>query len=92
MELNDEGKNWLVAMLKSHIVTVTFTKKNGEERIMSCTLKPEYFSQDKYQSDLTEDTKLDKTNCTVWDVNAQGWRSFLWTNVKHIEFTHGETQ
>lgn len=92
MELNDEGKNWLVAMLKSNIVTVTFTKRNGDERIMECTLKPEYFAQDKYQSDSTEDTKLDKTNCTVWDVNAQGWRSFLWTNVKRIEFTHGEAQ
>lgn len=86
-ENSPEGKDWLVGVLRENIVTVTFTKKNGEERIMSCTLKPEYFAQDKYQSDLTEDTKLAKTNCTVWDVNAQGWRSFLWSNIKHIDFT-----
>lgn len=81
-----EGRDWLLSMLRENVITVAFTKKNGEERIMQCTLNPEHFAQDKYRSDLREDTKLDRTNCTVWDVNAQGWRSFIWTNIKHIEF------
>lgn len=89
MELDRE---WLLDHLRNDIVTVTFTKKNGDERIMRCTLKPEYFAQDKYKTELTEDIKLDRTNCTVWDVTAQGWRSFLWANIKHIELSHGEAQ
>lgn len=86
-ENSPEGRDWLLSLLRKNIITVTFTKKNGEDRIMQCTLDPEYFAQDKYRSDLTEDTKLDRTNCTVWDVNAQGWRSFIWTNIKQIDFT-----
>jgi len=23
--------------------------------------------------------------CSVWDVNAQGWRSFRWDNVVEVE-------
>ena len=82
-----EGRDWVLSMLRENVISVAFTKKNGEERIMQCTLNPKHFAQDKYRSDLTEDTKLDRTNCTVWDINAQGWRSFIWTNIKHIDIT-----
>ena len=33
--------SWLKDMLKMGPVTVTFTKKDGSERIMECTLQPE---------------------------------------------------
>jgi len=35
-------KENLVDMLRNNIVTVTFTKVNGDERVMQCTLLPEY--------------------------------------------------
>lgn len=78
----------LISQLRSQILTVTFTKKNGETRRMTCTLQPEYFSSDKYNNVLTENT--DRSNCTVWDINAQGWRSFLWDNITLIQ--SGDTQ
>ena len=31
-------KNWLLSLLRSEVVDITFTKKDGSERIMKCTL------------------------------------------------------
>ena len=31
-------KEWLLSLLRSEIVELTFTKKDGTERIMKCTL------------------------------------------------------
>jgi len=35
----EEKRNELVGILKSNICNVTFTKVNGEQRTMPCTLK-----------------------------------------------------
>ena len=32
------------------------------------------------------DIQSDKV-CNVWDVNAKGWRSFRWANIKQIDFS-----
>jgi len=31
-------KDWLLGLLRSQIVDITFTKKDGSERILKCTL------------------------------------------------------
>jgi len=81
---NIEGRKWLVDMLKAGPARVIFTKKDGTERIMNCTLN----------SGLTEDfeKKTDRVKepnpevCPVYDLDAKGWRSFRFDSVKAVEF------
>jgi len=71
----------LLTILKQGIALVTFTKLNGDERIMTCTKSFDVIPEQHHpRSDK-------KTNGTinVWDVNAQGWRSFRYDRVKKVE-------
>ena len=77
--LSEAEKQNLTEQLQNNVVVVEFTKKNGEFRKMSCTLKPDMIPT----VPVSESTrKQPTTNCSVWDVEAQGWRSFIWDNVQ----------
>jgi len=85
-----EGRDWLRGLLKEQNVTVTFKKINGDERIMTCTLKegviPAPVAKDE---EVNRNRQVKDEVQVVWDVNAKGWRSFKWVNVKQIDFTLG---
>lgn len=77
---------WIVSMLKMGGVKVTFTKKDGTERTMNCTLKPEQLPE----MPVTENKKVRKVNpdvLAVYDLDANGWRSFVIKSVKRVELT-----
>lgn len=69
----------MVQQLKSHVCEVTFTKVNGDERVMTCTLMESHLpvTQSENQSGARSNTAI-----SVWDVNAEGWRSFRVGNVQ----------
>ena len=74
--------------LRSKIMEVTFTKKDGEQRIMTCTLVTEAIPIDKRPKPLAEgeEPKPVKEHLqSVWDIKAEGWRSFIWTNVTSVK-------
>ena len=77
---------WLLDMLKSHTITVTFTKKDGTERVMDCTLNPTIVPQ-KVTLTENKERKKSEANIPVYDVQAKGWRSFVIKSVKNIRFT-----
>lgn len=75
----------LVDMLRHNIVTVTFTKVNGDERVMKCTLRSELIPNAPTQNgELVVEQKQTSNNVSVWDVDASGWRSFRVASVKSI--------
>jgi len=83
-----EAKDWLKGLLHDGDVVVTFNKLNGDERVMTCTLK-EGVIPPATKEDPASQKKVRKVNeevCVVYDVNAKGWRSFRWDKVKKIEF------
>ena len=85
-----EGRDWLLGLLRKGEAVVTFTKKNGEERKMTSTLNFDLIPKEFHpKTQVTEDKKEDKepTSIAVYDLNAKGWRSFLWANVKQVEFS-----
>ena len=64
-------------VLRSGVCEVVFTKANGDERQMVCTLHPSFLPEieesdnpDKKSSNETDDV------ITVWDTEADGWRRF----------------
>ena len=83
-----EGRLWLKTILKEQEVIITFTKVNGEERVMTCTLN-EAIVPPTVRTETTKPKAEVDSVCSVWDVTAQGWRSFRWSNVKQVQFDLG---
>lgn len=80
---------WLKDMLNIGPVNLTFTKKDGTERIMECTLNPKLLppavvvtedAEPKRKKTANEDTMA------VYDLEAKGWRSFTIRSVKRVVF------
>ena len=83
-----EGREWLRGLLHSEEVTITFTKKDGTEREMLCTLKIDNIPSEKAPKNSGK-AQSDES-IAVFDLDKQDWRSFRWDSVKKIEFTMGE--
>ena len=84
--MNEDQKTEILGNLKTGEVVVTFTKVNGDKRVMTCTLNEAVLPPAKKDEPLTQ-KKVRAINpevCSVWDVNAQGWRSFRWDNVVEV--------
>lgn len=79
-------KEWLRKILIDDVVEVTFTKVNGEQRVMKCTLQEQFLPA---QVDLEEaiQNKKEKSdlNMSVWDIEAKGWRSFRIENLISVK-------
>lgn len=70
--------------LRETICKVSFTKANGENRVMHCTLNESMLPE---QIDLEEAVQKKKPNpdvLAVWDVENNGWRSFRWDSLKEF--------
>ncbi len=66
---------------------VTFNKKDGEERIMDCTLRPRDVVP--YEKKTDRPAKVVKENILpVWDLTANAWRSFDVDRVTNFEMLH----
>lgn len=78
-------RDWLVSHLKMGPVTVTFNKKDGEQRVMNCSLQPELLPPMPVKESTTA-KKENLNNLSVYDLTAQGWRSFIVKNVTNISF------
>jgi len=86
-----EFREWFIGVLRSNSVkdvTVTFTKQDGTDRTMRCTLVESHIPTDKLPKGTgiahTEDVQR------VFDVDLQAWRSFKWASVKNVKFDIGE--
>ena len=66
--------------LKDSIVTVTFTKKNGELRKMTCTLLEDYLPPLEGSS-----AKRNPSVMPVWDLEKDAWRSFRIDSIIEVE-------
>lgn len=75
----------MIKELQAGTKVVTFTKVNGEQRVMTCTLDanlipdPIEIKADKSPKPVNEEV------LPVWDVNANGWRSFRIDSVVSFE-------
>lgn len=79
------AKDQIEALLAKSVVTVTFKKVNGDLRIMDCTTNMQFVPPSAWPSNgKSEVSNSDKT-IRVYDVKAEGWRSFLVENVIRVE-------
>ena len=78
-------RKWLISHLKYGPVTVYFTKKDGTERKMDCTLKEENIVQ--YEKKTERVKTLNEETCPVFDLEKNEWRSFRYDTLTKVEFT-----
>ena len=71
----------LVDRLKQSVVNVVFTKADGSERTMNCTLKLENIPEDQHPKGTI---KSESDQIRVFDTDIQEWRSFNFGSVKNV--------
>jgi hypothetical protein len=74
----------LHTLLKNGVITVEFTKVDGTNRVMKCTLNSAYLPE------VTQGlghimSEADSARFVVWDVEIQDWRAFRVENVKSVK-------
>lgn len=82
----EKFRDWLKGMLQVGEATVTFTKKDGTERVMRCSLSP----NDLPPIELKEGKKERKQptdSLAVYDLDAKDWRSFIIKSIKSVNIT-----
>lgn len=84
-DIRKQIRTEMIKELQTGTKVVTFTKVNGEQRVMTCTLDanlipdPIEIKADKSPKPVNEEV------LPVWDVNANGWRSFRIDSVVSFE-------
>lgn len=78
-QMIDELKSYLI----SGVVSVTFTKKDGSERIMRCTVNEQNIPGELLPKGTG--TKVTTEVQKVFDLEAQAWRSFRLDSVKTFQ-------
>lgn len=88
----EEFKTWTLGLLHDENIKsglrVTFTKKDGSERKMYCTLVESRIPADKRPKSVSESEVTSTTGSAVrvFDTEVGEWRSFRWDSVKQVEF------
>jgi hypothetical protein len=91
MTLNEKDFKLFKKWLKSHLafgpVTVTFTKKDGTERVMKCTTNPTYIMfKDPAVLESKKERKINDDVMPVYDMESSAWKSFRWDSIKQVRF------
>lgn len=87
-EVIDSAVELLKAIKETQIATIFFIKKNGEKRIMKCTLDFNLIPKDKKPKDFKFEKALSlikKNVLHVFDTEKQEWRSIPVSNTEFLK-------
>ena len=73
------SKSNIERLLKDTVIAVKFKKTDGTERLMRCTLLPQYIPVVEKKTD--REKKINEDVVSVWDIEKEGWRSFRYDSV-----------
>ena len=71
-------------VLGQNVLVIDFTKLNGDKRVMTCTLREDMKPAEVVKEGAPK--KVSDTNISVWDLNAQGWRSFRYDRINSVDY------
>ena len=86
----EEFKTWTLGVLHDSNIKdlcVTFTKKDGSEREMFCTLVEGRIPSDKIPKAKETSSEDTGSAVRVFDTEKHEWRSFRWDSVIKVGFT-----
>jgi hypothetical protein len=80
-------KEDLKNLLEQNVLTVDFTKLNGDKRVMTCTLREDMKPAATKVDPLSQKKVREVSDAvvSVWDVNAKGWRSFRYERINAVD-------
>lgn len=75
-------------ILSQNVLEVDFTKLNGDKRVMTCTLREDMKPRASKDDAMSQKKVREVSDAVVnvWDVNAQGWRSFRYDRLNSINY------
>ena len=91
-DVTDDDRAWLVSVLKLGSVEVTFTKADGTDRLMNCTLRKDLLPEREEKESVSEkkesvdEKPKNKDLVIVWDLDKGAWRSFKLSTIKTVNF------
>ena len=74
----------LTKALSEQNAEILFTKKDGTDRVMKCTLRTEVAIPYEKKTDRTREGQ--STILPVWDLEADGWRSVNIETIKEVKY------
>ena len=80
--------DWFIGLLKTNKVQVIFTKSDGTERTMNCTLLEDIAIPYEKKTDKVKKENFDVIPC--WDIDKGEWRSFKISSLLYVNFKLGE--
>lgn len=80
------NRNEMLETLRENVVDVVFTKKDGSERQMTCTLNMSAIDNEFHpKGGEDQGTTVNEEIVKVFDLVANGWRSFRVDSVISFE-------
>lgn len=79
-----EGRKWLTSALRDGPLEVVFTKSDGTERTMYCSLQEGVVVPHEKKTERVKQTNDD--TLAVWDLEKKAWRSFKLASVLRVSF------
>lgn len=80
-----EGRDWLKGVLgTTDRVKIVFTKTDGTERTMYCTLKEDVVIPYEKKTDRVRAQNTDVLR--VWDLEKNEWRGFRLDSIREVAF------
>lgn len=79
-----ERNGWLRSFLHTGVFEITFTKVDGSERVMPCTLKPDALPA-RAVTEHHQTRAYNPEALSVWCVDKQEWRSFKVMKVTSVK-------
>ena len=87
----EKFKEWTYGLLcdeHAKDLCITFTKKDGTERKMFCTLSAGRIPADKTPKETSSNSSQTSGSAVrVFDTEKQEWRSFRWDSVIKVEYS-----
>jgi len=70
-------------LLRGNVLRVEFTKQDGSNRVMMATLMDHYLPEYEHsKAQLIGESS--SAHMSVWDIEANGWRSFRLESIKSV--------
>lgn len=82
----DKSKESLQTLLRNFVAVITFTKKDGTERVMKCTLKQDIAIPHERKTERVKEPKDDLL--PVWDIETGAWRTITIPNILTVEINN----
>ena len=89
LEQEDRNRENIIKYLKHGVCEVIFEKVDGSERTLNCTLAERFLpvKKDPKKGEPKIERKKNLAVVTVFDVDANSWKSFRVESVKSIRMT-----